>query len=189
MMLSSADLRADIPRCRELGIACYLIKPVSRAALRQAMLRALGQAPAERPAETDVTQSLRRLSILLAEDNAVNQKLAVALLAKRGHEITTVANGREAVEAVRRRRFDVVLMDVQMPEMDGWEAAEAIRRQERDAGQHVPILALTAHAMKDYENRCYAAGMDGFVSKPFRPAQLYEAVESAAGVSAAPPLR
>ncbi len=188
MMLSSSDLRSDIPRCRELGIACHITKPVSRMALRESMLRALGGAPAERTSESSVSRSLRQLSILLAEDNVVNQKLAVALLEKRGHNITTVVNGREAVEAAGRKRFDVVLMDVQMPEMDGWTAAEAIRKQEREAGQHVPILALTAHAMKDYENRCYAAGMDGFVSKPFRPEQLYEAVESAAA-SAAPQLR
>ena len=115
---------------------------------------------------------------MLAEDNPVNQKLASRLLEKRGHKVTTVANGREAVEALERSRFDVVLMDVQMPEMDGWTATEIIRKREQESNTHVPILALTAHAMKDYENRCYQAGMDGFVSKPLEPAQLFKAVEA-----------
>ncbi|MBZ5609096.1 MAG: response regulator [Acidobacteriia bacterium] len=184
MMLSSSDLRSDIPRCRQLGIVCHVTKPVSRTALRESMLRALGDAPAERVAGgRDLSKSLRQLSILLAEDNFVNQKLAVTLLEKRGHRVTIAGNGREAVEAAEAKRFDVVLMDVQMPEMDGWTATEAIRKQEQGSGGRVPILALTAHAMKDYENRCYAAGMDGFVSKPFQPAQLYKAVESAADPS------
>jgi len=179
MMLSSADLSNDVPLCRELGIACHLTKPVSRAALRESMLRALGSVPAEkRRSAAEPSSSLRHLSILLAEDNPINQKLATRLLEKRGHRITTVGNGREALAALEKDTFDVVLMDVQMPEMDGWTASEAIRKRESSGNHRIPILALTAHAMKDYEDRCYQAGMDGFVAKPFQPDQLYRAVES-----------
>jgi CheY-like chemotaxis protein len=179
MMLSSSDLPSDIPRCRALGIHCHVTKPVSRTELREAMLRSLDPVddPAPAPPE-DTAACLRRLSILLAEDNPMNQKLATRLLEKRGHKITTVANGREAVEAVNQNHFDLVLMDVQMPEMDGWKATQAIRHKEEVTGGHIPILALTAHAMKEYEERCYQAGMDGFLTKPLLPQQLYEAVES-----------
>jgi CheY-like chemotaxis protein len=180
MLLTSSDLPAEIPRCRSLGIPCHLTKPVSRAELRESMLRALGLgAAAEDVNQQNTGDCLRRLSILLAEDNPMNQKLATRLLEKRGHRITTVANGREAVEAHNHEAFDLVLMDVQMPEMDGWKATQVIRTQERDTGAHIPIVALTAHAMKDYEERCYQAGMDGFLTKPFLPEQLYRAVESA----------
>jgi CheY-like chemotaxis protein len=180
MLLNTSDLANDIPRCRKLGIACHITKPVYQADLRRAMLRALGSTPSDpRVADEAASQSLRRLSILLAEDNPTNQKLATRLLEKRGHSITTVGNGRDAIEALSRNDFDLVLMDVQMPVMDGWKATEVIRHQEQDTGRHIPILALTAHAMKDYQERCYQAGMDGFLTKPFRPAQLYEAVESA----------
>jgi CheY-like chemotaxis protein len=179
MMLSSADLSNDVPLCRQLGISCHVTKPVSRIALRESVLRALGSEPAERshPA-AGISASLRCLSILLAEDNPINQKLATKLLEKRGHRITTVANGLEALAALEKDNFDVVLMDVQMPEMDGWTASEAIRKGERGSNHHIPILALTAHAMKEYEDRCYQAGMDGFVTKPFEAAELYLAVES-----------
>ena len=179
MMLSSADLSHEVPLCRQLGISCHVTKPVSRKALRESVVRALGSAPAQicQPAAA-ASHDLRRLSILLAEDNPINQKLATRLLEKRGHKITTVGNGREAVEALERDHFDVILMDVQMPEMDGWAASEAIRKRESGTAQHTPILALTAHATKDYEDRCYQARMDGFVTKPFQPGQLYGAVES-----------
>ncbi|HYL78054.1 MAG TPA: response regulator [Bryobacteraceae bacterium] len=178
MMLSSSDLQSDIPRCRRIGITCHVIKPVSRAELRESILRALGMAPAlARPAAKQNAQSSRPLSILLAEDNPMNQKLATRLLEKRGHSITTVCNGKQAIEALEAGCFDVVLMDVQMPEMDGWMATQVIRQRERGTGKHVPILALTAHAMKRDQELCTEAGMDGFLSKPFQPAQLYEAVE------------
>jgi signal transduction histidine kinase/DNA-binding response OmpR family regulator len=180
MLLSSSDLPVEIPRCRSLGIPCHVTKPVSRAELRESMLRALGLgAAAADVREQNTGDCLRRLSILLAEDNPMNQKLATRLLEKRGHRITTVANGREAVEAHNHEAFDLVLMDVQMPEMDGWKATQVIRMQEQDTGAHIPIVALTAHAMKDYEERCYQAGMDGFLTKPFLPEQLYRVVESA----------
>jgi signal transduction histidine kinase/DNA-binding response OmpR family regulator len=180
MMLSSADLSSDIPRCHQLGIACHITKPVSRTALWDSILRALNQAPMDSShAATEPSRSLRSLSILLAEDNPINQRLATRLLERRGHRILTVDNGLQAIEALETNRFDVVLMDVQMPGMDGWSATEAIRAKERERNAHIPILALTAHAMKDDEQRCYRAGMDGFVTKPFDPARLFEAVESA----------
>ena len=179
MMLSSADLSNDVPLCRQLGISCHVTKPVSRTALRESVLRALGYVAAERShSAAEISANLRHLSILLAEDNPINQKLATRLLEKRGHKITTVGNGLEALAALEKTNFDVVLMDVQMPEMDGWTASEVIRKSELGSNGHIPILALTAHAMKDYESRCYQAGMDGFVTKPFEPAVLYRAVES-----------
>jgi CheY-like chemotaxis protein/HPt (histidine-containing phosphotransfer) domain-containing protein len=118
------------------------------------------------------------LRILLAEDNATNQMLAVALLEKEAHKVETVVNGKEALTALANRSFDVVLMDVQMPEMDGLEATSRIREQERATGKHIPIVAMTAHAMKGDRERCFAAGMDGYVSKPVQAAELYQALAS-----------
>jgi CheY-like chemotaxis protein len=119
------------------------------------------------------------LKILLAEDSPVNQKLAVALLSKYGHQVTVVDNGREAVALSRRTKFDLILMDVQMPEMDGLEAAQAIREFESRGGQHVPIIAMTAHAMKGDRQLCLEAGMDDYVSKPIRPSLLLQTMNSA----------
>jgi CheY-like chemotaxis protein len=117
------------------------------------------------------------LRILLVEDNAINQRVAVRLLEKQGHSVATAANGRLAVEMTAAERFDLVLMDVQMPEMDGLEATRTIRGRERRSGGHLPILAMTAHALKGDAERCIAAGMDGYVSKPARPADLAAAIE------------
>jgi CheY-like chemotaxis protein len=116
--------------------------------------------------------------VLLAEDNPVNRAVAVRLLEKRGHKVTVAANGREATECFRREAFDCILMDVQMPEMDGYEASMAIRQAERDTGGHVPIVALTAHAMKGDLDRCLASGMDAYLSKPIRPPDLYAMLET-----------
>ena len=118
------------------------------------------------------------LRILLAEDGLVNQKLAVALLKKRGHEVTVAKNGREASDMARADRFDVILMDVEMPEMDGFQATAAIREYEKDMGQGTPIIAMTAHAMKGDRERCLAAGMDAYVAKPIRPQALFDAIRS-----------
>ena len=185
MLLGSADLRGEIPRCRQFGADCHVTKPVSRIAMREAMLRALGagSTPAELPF-SEMSKSAPKFSILLAEDNPINQKVATRLLQKRGHRVTMVENGRQAVDALEKERFDLILMDVQMPEMDGWAATEEIRRREGATGGHIPILALTAHALKDHEEQCYRSGMDGFVTKPFQPEQLYEAVEAAVGIVA-----
>ena len=185
MMLSSSDLQSDIPRCRKLGIVCHVIKPVSRLELRESMLRALGHTSAMPPTGDDrVAKSLRQLSILLAEDNPMNKKLATRLLEKRGHRVASVSNGREALEALERGSFDLILMDVQMPVMDGCMATQAIREGERGTGRHIPIVALTAHAMKQDQEQCYVAGMDAFLTKPFKPIDLYDAVESMESMSA-----
>jgi len=182
MMLSSSDLQSDLPRCRQVGIICHVTKPVMLGELRAAILRVLGAAPGTQKVPEDQTvKNLRQLSILLAEDNAMNKKLATKLLEKRGHKITPVSNGREALEALETTAFDLILMDVQMPEMDGLQATEMIRERERTTGGHIPILALTAHAMNHDHDRCLAVGMDGFLSKPFEPRRLYEAVDNIAG--------
>ena len=120
----------------------------------------------------------KNLDILLAEDNAVNQKVATRLLEKQGHKVTVVANGRAALAALERNRFDIVLMDVQMPEMDGFEVTAAIRKGERDTGVHLPIIAMTARAMKGDRERCLAAGMDGYIAKPIQAAQLFEMLQT-----------
>jgi CheY-like chemotaxis protein len=118
------------------------------------------------------------LRVLLAEDSYVNQKLAVALLESQGHQVTVANNVREAVERADRDEFDVILMDIQMPEMDGLEAAELIRARERSSGRRTPIIALTAHALKGDRERCLEAGMDEYVSKPIRVPELYKALVS-----------
>ena len=119
----------------------------------------------------------RRLRVLLAEDNAVNQKIAMRVLEKHGHQVTVAANGRQALAALDRAGFDVVLMDVQMPEMDGFECTAAIRGHERVTGNHLPIIAMTAHAMPGDRERCIAAGMDSYIAKPIKAAELIELLE------------
>ena len=177
MMLSSAGQRGDAKRCREIGVAAYLTKPVGKDELLGAILTALGARPApEAPASVVTRHSLREeghhLRILLAEDNAINQMLAVRLLEKRGHTVTVVDNGKEALAALRNQLFDLLLMDVQMPEMDGFEATAAIRSLEKLSGNHLPVVAMTAHAMVGDRERCLAAGMDDYLSKPIRPEEL-----------------
>jgi len=182
MMLTSGGERGDAARCRELGIAAYLTKPIKQSELLDAILTVLGaSAPsAGRPAlvtRHSIRESRSRLRILLAEDNAINQALAVSMLEKQGHSVAVAGNGRAALAALEQERFDLVLMDVQMPEMGGFEATTAIREQERATGQHLPIVALTAHAMKGDRERCLAAGMDGYVSKPIQVEELCAAIE------------
>jgi two-component system, sensor histidine kinase and response regulator len=182
MMLTSAGQRGDAARCRELGIAAYLIKPVSQSELLDAILHVLGTKP--QPVEESrlvtrhsLREARRGVRILLAEDNTVNQKLATRLLEKRGHAVVVTGNGREALEALERQSFDLVIMDVQMPEMDGFEATAAIRTRENGTGAHIPIIAMTAHAMTGDRERCLAAGMDGYVSKPIQAKELFETIE------------
>jgi PAS domain S-box-containing protein len=193
MMLSSANRREDAARCKELHVAAYLTKPIRQSTLLDAIMTALGPslsfedgtAPESRPVP-DVGQRLLRL--LLAEDNPVNQRLAVSLLEKRGHQVVVTGTGREALEALEGQSFDAVLMDVQMPEMDGFEATAAIRARESATGAHTPIIAMTAHALKGDRERCLAEGMDDYVSKPLRPQELFEVLDrlgSATAVNAA----
>jgi signal transduction histidine kinase/DNA-binding response OmpR family regulator len=187
MMLSSADRKGDAARCRAMGVTRYLTKPVKQSELLDAILLALGRrrdwAPAD-AAAAPPAEGARPLGVLLAEDNTVNQRLALRLLEKQGHQVVVANNGREAVEAVERETFDVVLMDVQMPQMNGFEATAAIRAAERGTGRHVPIIALTAHAMKGDRERCLAAGMDGHVTKPIQGKALMELL---AGLTAGAP--
>ena len=181
LLLSSADRAGYSARSRSLGIARSLIKPIKQSDLLEAIGVALEAAPpvetrhSEVPEDEPVALESRR--VLLAEDGAINQQVAVRLLEERGHSVVVVNNGRAAVEQVVAQPFDVVLMDVQMPEMDGLEATAAIRRAEAQTGGHVPIVAMTAHAMKGDRDRFLAAGMDGYVAKPVRPHELYAAVE------------
>jgi two-component system, sensor histidine kinase and response regulator len=187
LMLSSAGLRGDGERCREIGVAAYLTKPLKNSELLDAILCAMGTLPpASVPCPLITRHSLRegrrRLHVLLAEDNAVNQVLAVRLLQKHGHDVTVAANGREALAALEKQECDIVLMDVQMPEMSGFEAASAIRAREKSTGAHIPIVAMTAHAMKGDEERCLQAGMDAYIAKPIRPERLFQIIEQLAPV-------
>jgi len=189
MMLSSVGNQGDGVRCRELGVASYLTKPVRQGLLLEAVLSVLATNKHSVTQPVLVTrhtlsEARRTLSILVAEDNAVNRMLVTALLAKRGHTVRTVVNGREAVAAVKEQKFDLVLMDVQMPEMDGLEATAAIREREAAVGDHVLIIALTAHAMKGDREICLAAGMDEYLSKPINPGALFAMIESLTGVAA-----
>jgi CheY-like chemotaxis protein len=178
-MLTSAGQRGDAARSKDIGIDVYLMKPVKQSALIEAIAHSLA-----RPVAVDTLpltrhslhESRPKLRVLLAEDNAINQKLAVRLLEKQGHEVTVANDGLEAVAAVGNGEFDVVLMDVQMPNMSGLEAAAAIRALERGTGKHVPIVAMTAHAMKGDEESCLKAGMDAYVSKPIQPGHLMEVI-------------
>jgi CheY-like chemotaxis protein/nitrogen-specific signal transduction histidine kinase len=184
MMLSSAGRREDAERCRALGVAAFLGKPIRQSTLLDAILTALGPAVDEpvRPAsaEAPAAPPSPSLRLLLAEDNAVNQRLAVSLLEKRGHRVVVAGNGREALAALEGQSFDAVLMDVQMPELDGFEATAAIRAREQRSGAHIPIIAMTAHAMKGDRERCLAAGMDGYVAKPLDPEELFLALKGVA---------
>ncbi|MEK7408084.1 MAG: response regulator [Acidobacteriota bacterium] len=187
MMLSSSDRQGDALRSRELGIACYVVKPVSRRELLETILKALGSADPVEPATAataalaQAVQDKRNWSVLLAEDNLVNQRLMVRMLEKRGCTVTVAADGCEALEAIRQQPFDVVLMDIQMPHMGGFEATQAIREHEQSTGSHLPIIALTAHAMTGDRERCLEAGMDDYVSKPVRTEELFEKLERLCG--------
>jgi len=184
IMLTSAGSSGDSARCRDLGIAHCLMKPVKQSELLDAIIALLSVATADeqpaQPAHDESSAPVRSLHILLAEDGLVNQKVAVNLLKDRGHTVAVANNGQEALDAHGREAFDVVLMDVQMPAMDGFEATALIRQREKETGMHTPIIAMTAHAMKGDRERCLAAGMDGYVAKPIRAHQLYEAVEKMA---------
>jgi len=187
MMLSSGCQLDEVSYCREVGISTYLIKPIKPSELFDAIVENIWKANPQPPrAPTTAEKPDRSLQVLLAEDSPVNQTVAVRLLEKRGHHVTLADNGREAVERTSEQAFDVVLMDVQMPLMDGFQATAEIRRREQTTGLHLPIIAMTAHAMKGDRERCLEAGMDGYVSKPVHPNELFAAVEQAAGGPASP---
>jgi PAS domain S-box-containing protein len=194
MMLTSAGRQGDGQRCRDVGLSAYLTKPVSRVELLEALARVFGSQSVEQPnalvTRYSIEETRRRMNVLLVEDNPVNQQVATAMLRKRGHYVTIAENGRLAVDAVRAGKFDLVLMDIQMPVLDGIGATKEIRA---DARFHdLPIIALTAHALHQERDHFFEAGMNGFVPKPFKPHELFAAVEGwgaadAALVAAAPP--
>ena len=179
MMLTSGGQSGDAKRCEELGIAAYLLKPVRQNELREAIARVLSARESSETSPLITRYTLRdkahtgkTLKILLAEDNPVNQKLARRMLEKRNHTVTVVGNGREALAALENHSYDLVLMDMQMPEMDGFVATSKLRDQEKLTGKHQPVIAMTALAMNGDKERCMASGMDGYISKPIRPQEL-----------------
>jgi CheY-like chemotaxis protein len=181
VMLTSTAQQQDLSRCRSLGVAAHLTKPVRRDELKHVLERALGHikpmSTSARDTEVvrpEVVQQHSGLKILVAEDNEVNQRLMKRILRNRGHAVTLVADGVAAVQAFERERFDAIFMDMQMPEMDGFEATAAIRERAQQGSPRVPIIALTAHALKGDRERCLAAGMDGYLSKPIVLKELDE---------------
>jgi PAS domain S-box-containing protein len=186
LMLTSGSYPEDMTRCREVGITSYLLKPVTQPALLDAIVGAL-RLSYPRPPVSLVSPTAfpskeqRRYRILLAEDNAVNQRLASRILEKQGHTVVVAGTGREALAALDREQFDLALMDVQMPDMGGLEATAAIRACEQATGTHLPIIAMTAHAMKGDREKCLEAGMDGYVCKPVHAQELLRAIDDLLG--------
>jgi two-component system, sensor histidine kinase and response regulator len=182
MMVTSDGQHDDAARCHELGLAAYLIKPIRQSELLQAILAVLGSlAPEEkecrRTASYLESEGHCQLNILLAEDNAVNQLFAARLLEKCGHTVTVAGNGTEALAAMKKQSFDLILMDLQMPGMDGYEATARIREDERFTKTHIPIIAMTAHAIRGDRERCLAHGMDDYISKPVQAKKLFAMLE------------
>jgi PAS domain S-box-containing protein len=187
LMLTSGGQPGDVARCRELGVASYLTKPVKQQELWRTLAAVLGPGASGLPrgeaeggpaGTASPRVALWALRVLLAEDNPVNQKVAVALLEKRGHSVTVVGDGAAALEALERPEFDLVLLDVQMPVLDGLETARRLRARERETGRHVPVIAMTAYAMKGDRERCLEAGMDGYLSKPVRAGELFAVIDA-----------
>jgi len=180
VMLTSGSHSGDAERCRELGILSYLYKPVRKQELLAAIRRSLGRAQttslplAVMPAGRSATA--KSLHILLAEDNRINRIVATRMLQKLGHTLVVAGNGNEALSLLATQSFDLVLMDIQMPGMDGLTATMRIREDERSTQLHLPIIAMTAHAMKGDRERCIAAGMDGYVSKPISRPELERSI-------------
>jgi CheY-like chemotaxis protein len=188
-MLTSGEHQDDRARSRELGIAAYLTKPVGRCDLRAAVAAAIAEGKSAAapkpspPAEPDRAKPARKfgaagrsLHILLAEDNEINQLVACGILEQSGHKVEVAQNGAEVMPLLSAHSFDIVLMDIQMPEMDGFQATAAIREMEKQTGSHLPVIAMTAHALAGYKEICLAAGMDGYVTKPVRPDLLMQAL-------------
>lgn len=199
LVLTSGGRPGDAARCESLKIAAQLIKPIKQSELLEAILRAMGHrrsaADPEREIASRPTDETPPLDILLVEDGIANQKLALGLLERWGHTVTVANDGREALQSVESGTFDVILMDLQMPGMDGLEATVAIRERERETGAHIPIIAMTAHALKGDRERCLSSGMDGYLSKPVRKQELYEALSpffaytDTSGTEAAPAVK
>jgi signal transduction histidine kinase/DNA-binding response OmpR family regulator len=193
LMVTSGEQPGDIARSRQMGIAACLTKPVRRSELRAAVSGAMsegaylagpsksGEPVAAQGPRADIRPGGRGLRILLAEDNLINEKVACLILKKAGHTVEVARDGRQAVQMMASASFDVVLMDVQMPEMDGFEATAAIREMEKQTGGYTPVIAMTAHAMGGYKERCLEAGMDGYVTKPIQRELLLRTLEELRG--------
>jgi CheY-like chemotaxis protein len=182
MMLSSADHGNDAARCRELGIVQCLRKPIGQSELFDTIISVLGVEAQKGPSHLRAPAAgsvpgQRSLHILLAEDNKINQAVATGLLHKRGHNVVVASNGQEALSLLETSPYDIVLMDIQMPEMDGFAATAKIREKEKTAGIHIPIVALTAHAMQGDRERFLAGGMDDYLSKPIHVQELDKVLE------------
>jgi CheY-like chemotaxis protein len=180
MMLTSEGQRGHAARCKELGVASYLMKPISQSELLDALMTALGvPEPQDAPLITrhSLRETRRKLKLLLAEDNKVNQTLAIRLLEKLGHQVTLAHNGLEAVEHWQAGEFDAILMDVDMPVMNGYAATERIRLAEQASGQHIPVIAMTAHAMQGAREECLSHGMDGYLAKPIDTELLWRELD------------
>jgi CheY-like chemotaxis protein len=188
MMLSSAGQSYDSARGQILGLTTYLTKPVIQSNLLEAMLTALGVLPMKVDQPVQIRQPLpsesRPLHILVAEDNVVNQRLVAGMLEKQGHTMVITNNGQEVLDALEREIFDLILMDVQMPIMDGLETTAAIRQKEQVTKSHIPIVAMTAHAMKGDRERCLTAGMDAYLPKPIQIETLFEIIAGVGSTSA-----
>ncbi len=191
MMLTSEGQRGDAARCRELGLASYLMKPISQSELLDAIMTALGE-PLRTSAALITRHSLRetrrKLNLLLAEDNAINQTLAVRLLQKLGHRVTVAHNGIEAVQCWQENHFDAILMDVDMPKMNGYEATARIRQHESATGGHIHIVAMTAHAMRGAREECLGHGMDGYLTKPIDTEALWQELDALTQAAARAPV-
>jgi two-component system, sensor histidine kinase and response regulator len=192
MMLTSSESRGDVKRCKDLGVSAYLLKPIRLSELREAIARVVGAREHRseihlltHDSDKDSKGACETLRILLAEDNLVNQRLMTRLLEKRGHRVVVARNGREALTALENDGYDLVLMDIQMPEMNGMEVTARIREKEKVAGGHQLIVALTAHAMKGDQELCVAGGMDGYLAKPIRAQELDQILEQFSGRAAA----
>jgi CheY-like chemotaxis protein/HPt (histidine-containing phosphotransfer) domain-containing protein len=189
ILLTSAAQREDLVRAKTAGAAAALAKPIKQSELWDAIVTALHLPRQHKAGVAEAKRSSRGarrpMRILVAEDNPVNQELALHLLERRGHSVILAENGRQAIEAVGKHSFDLVLMDVQMPELGGLEATQAIREKEKTSGTHVPIIAMTAHAMQGDRERCLAAGMDGYIAKPLDPKKFLQTVEAVGGDGAA----
>ncbi|MBI3099923.1 MAG: response regulator [Planctomycetes bacterium] len=178
VMLTSASHPEDGARCRALGVSAFLFKPARSSSLLEAIETAIRKAskPALMTARPKPSSDVAPLRILLVEDHPVNRKLASSLLQKQGHSVALAGNGREALTLLDQEVFDLVLMDVQMPELDGLQTTAALREREQSTGEHLPVIAMTAFAMKGDMEKCLQAGMDGYVSKPIRPEELFSVI-------------
>ncbi len=181
ILLTSAGMPGDASRCRELEVAGYLTKPIRQNELLHSLMFARGRQPANPESRVLITRHYIRenqpsLKILLAEDNIINRKVALHLLEKMGHQVYPVDNGRQVIKALKNNNFDLIILDVQMPEMDGFKTAAIIRRWEKKTGRSIPIIAMTAHALKGYRKKCLAAGMNGYVTKPVNFHDLWKAI-------------